>query len=117
MEGEKETEAPAVQEGIVISQKTIPILLFALLTGATGLGGYGVWQSSEIKTDPSARADPWTGTDARRQAYELRSEMLTYVAQLHREIDEIETRVDTLESRCAVVTDRLERILRVLEGK
>ena len=100
---------------IVIGQKALPMLLIAMFTGATGLGGYSVWQTNELKTDPAFRPDTWTAPDARRQAYEIRSEMLNYVAALHREIDSVETRTDGLESRCAVVSDRIERILLLLE--
>lgn len=109
-------KAQADGYAIMISQKALPLLLALLAGSGVGLGGYSMIQSERVATDPTARADPWTGSDARQQEQEIREDMLRLYSRQAQLVDVMERRLDALESGAAVCADRLARVLALLEG-
>jgi uncharacterized protein HemX len=106
------------RDAIVINSKSLPMVLVALLAvSGGGLGSYSAWQAKQFASDPQARADPWTGTDARKQGAALRADIEAIRKKQEENCEKMERRVDTVETGLAVITSRLDRIIRILDAK
>jgi hypothetical protein len=92
---------------VMIPGKALAGLVGAFLVAA---GSWSTWEMHSLKTDPSARPDPWTGTQAREQNERLQRQ----INSLRVDYSKVESRVDQLEQCRATVYERLDRILGIL---
>ena len=106
---EKEEES-----AIVINRKSLPAVMLVLLAASGGgLGSYSAWQTHQLKAEPQARADPFTGT----QGAELKQQIDVIQRKQETNCEKMERRVDALETALAVIESRLERIIKILDAR
>jgi len=114
------------QDGL---SKTIQAVIAGLVAVAGALGGYGVYQNNQVSTDPNARADPWTGTQAAEQERRIVDEHNADIREIKelifaiqgqvRELEackhRVETELKSMNYKMNDAKDDRERILGILE--
>lgn len=109
-EYERMESQPRKKRRLWMDETTLVQKIVAALVAVLGiLGGYGAYQGQQMGSDPNARADPWTGTQAHQQEERLTAEHDKDITSIWGVISEIRAQIRSLEECKARVEQQLKQ--------